>query len=126
MVDHVSIPVADIDRAARFYDVVLATLGYVRRKERPGAIGYGPPARPAPRAAARARRVHHGQGNATSLFASSVEIVLAARPSIAAPLRQDGQIPAPTSLSRSALNLASAPFPADETSSQSSSAKSTP
>ena len=48
MVDHVSIPVADIDRAARFYDVVLATLGYARRKERPGAIGYGPPARPAP------------------------------------------------------------------------------
>lgn len=27
MVDHVSIPVADIDRAARFYDVVLATPG---------------------------------------------------------------------------------------------------
>jgi len=48
MVDHVSIPVADLVRAARFYDVVLATLGYARRKERPGAIGYGPEVRRAP------------------------------------------------------------------------------
>ena len=48
MVDHVSIPVADVGRAARFYDVVLATLGYARLKEQPGAIGYGPPARAAP------------------------------------------------------------------------------
>ncbi len=48
MLDHVSLPVADLDRAARFYDAVLATLGLVRRKERPGAIGYGPPSRAAP------------------------------------------------------------------------------
>lgn len=48
MLDHVSIPVADLNRAAGFYDVVLATLGLHRRKERPGAIGYGPAARPAP------------------------------------------------------------------------------
>ncbi len=48
MVDHVSIPVADLDRAAVFYDAVLATLGLRRRKERPGAIGYGPETRPAP------------------------------------------------------------------------------
>jgi len=48
MLDHVSVPVADLDRAARFYDVVMATLGLVRRKERPGAIGYGPATRPAP------------------------------------------------------------------------------
>ncbi len=48
MLDHVSIPVADVDRAARFYDAVLATVGLVRRKERPGAIGYGPATRPAP------------------------------------------------------------------------------
>ena len=48
MIEHVSIPVADLARAARFYDVVLATLGIGRRKERPGAIGYGPPSRPAP------------------------------------------------------------------------------
>jgi catechol 2,3-dioxygenase-like lactoylglutathione lyase family enzyme len=48
MLDHVSIPVANVDRAARFYDVVLATLGLRRRKERHGAIGYGPESRAAP------------------------------------------------------------------------------
>lgn len=48
MLDHVSIPVADIDRAADFYDAVLATIGLGRRKERPGAIGYGPRSRAAP------------------------------------------------------------------------------
>ena len=48
MLDHVSIPVADLDRSARFYDVVLATVGLGRRRERPGAIGYGPAARAAP------------------------------------------------------------------------------
>ena len=41
-IDHVSIPVADFGRAAAFYDRVLATLGLSRRKEREGAIGYGP------------------------------------------------------------------------------------
>lgn len=41
MIDHVSIPVADFDRAAAFYDAVLATLGYRRTKQRDGAIGYG-------------------------------------------------------------------------------------
>jgi catechol 2,3-dioxygenase-like lactoylglutathione lyase family enzyme len=48
MIDHVSIPVGDLDRAAVFYDAVLATLGLSRRKERPGAIGYGPQTRAAP------------------------------------------------------------------------------
>jgi catechol 2,3-dioxygenase-like lactoylglutathione lyase family enzyme len=48
MLDHISIPVADVDRAAGFYDAVLATLGLHRRKERPGAIGYGSPSRKAP------------------------------------------------------------------------------
>lgn len=48
MIDHVSIPVADLGRAAAFYDAVLATLGLSRRKERAGAIGYGPAARAAP------------------------------------------------------------------------------
>jgi catechol 2,3-dioxygenase-like lactoylglutathione lyase family enzyme len=48
MIDHVSIPVADLDRAGAFYDAVLATLGLRRRKERAGAIGYGPDARAAP------------------------------------------------------------------------------
>ena len=42
MLEHVSIAVADLGRAAGFYDAVLATLGYRRRIERPGAIGYGP------------------------------------------------------------------------------------
>ncbi len=48
MLDHVSIPVEDIDRAAAFYDAVLETLGLVRRKQGPGAVGYGPASRPAP------------------------------------------------------------------------------
>ena len=34
MLDHVSLPVADVARAAAFYDRVLATIGLVRRKER--------------------------------------------------------------------------------------------
>ncbi|MEM7413727.1 MAG: VOC family protein [Myxococcota bacterium] len=48
MLDHVSIPVADLERAARFYDVTLEPLGLTRTKERPNAIGYGPADRPAP------------------------------------------------------------------------------
>ena len=41
MLDHISIPVADVERAAVFYDAVLATIGLRRRRERPGEIGYG-------------------------------------------------------------------------------------
>lgn len=41
-IDHVSIPVADFDQAAVFYDSVLATLGLIRRKQREGAVGWGP------------------------------------------------------------------------------------
>jgi catechol 2,3-dioxygenase-like lactoylglutathione lyase family enzyme len=41
MLDHVSIPVRDFERAARFYDAVLATIGLKRTKERADAIGYG-------------------------------------------------------------------------------------
>lgn len=48
MLDHASIAVADLERSAAFYDPVLATLGYERRKERTGRIGYGPPERAAP------------------------------------------------------------------------------
>jgi catechol 2,3-dioxygenase-like lactoylglutathione lyase family enzyme len=48
LIDHVSIPVADLERSARFYDAVLATIELGRRKERPGAIGYGPATRAAP------------------------------------------------------------------------------
>ena len=48
MLDHASIPVADLNRSAAFYDAVLAGLGYERRKQREGAIGYGPRVRRAP------------------------------------------------------------------------------
>jgi catechol 2,3-dioxygenase-like lactoylglutathione lyase family enzyme len=48
VLDHISIPVSDVERAAQFYDAVLATIGLCRRKERPGAIGYGPATRAAP------------------------------------------------------------------------------
>jgi catechol 2,3-dioxygenase-like lactoylglutathione lyase family enzyme len=48
MLDHVSIPVADLERSAEFYDAVLAALGLIRRKERARAIGYGPADRAAP------------------------------------------------------------------------------
>ncbi len=41
MLDHISIPVRDFLRAAKFYDAVLATIGLTRTKEREGAIGYG-------------------------------------------------------------------------------------
>jgi catechol 2,3-dioxygenase-like lactoylglutathione lyase family enzyme len=41
-IDHVSIPVADFAKASSFYDAVLATLRLKRRKERAGAIGWGP------------------------------------------------------------------------------------
>jgi catechol 2,3-dioxygenase-like lactoylglutathione lyase family enzyme len=48
MLDHISIPVADLARAAKFYDAVLATIGLPRRRERADAIAYGPEERPAP------------------------------------------------------------------------------
>ena len=41
-IDHVSIPVADFAKASSFYDAVLDTLHIKRRKEREGAIGWGP------------------------------------------------------------------------------------
>jgi catechol 2,3-dioxygenase-like lactoylglutathione lyase family enzyme len=48
MLDHVSIPVSNLNRAAAFYDAVLATVGLAHRKERSGAVGYGPETRAAP------------------------------------------------------------------------------
>jgi catechol 2,3-dioxygenase-like lactoylglutathione lyase family enzyme len=48
MLDHVSLPVSDLDRSAQFYDAVLAPLGLVRRKEIPGAVGFGAPDQLAP------------------------------------------------------------------------------
>jgi catechol 2,3-dioxygenase-like lactoylglutathione lyase family enzyme len=62
MIDHVSIPVADLERAASFYDAVLATLALHRRKERPGATGYGPDAGAAP-VFWILDRVHEGAAN---------------------------------------------------------------
>jgi catechol 2,3-dioxygenase-like lactoylglutathione lyase family enzyme len=49
MLHHLSLGAQEIERAARFYDAVLAPLGYVRvwsdlRPGEPGqAVGYGPP-----------------------------------------------------------------------------------
>jgi catechol 2,3-dioxygenase-like lactoylglutathione lyase family enzyme len=41
MIDHVSVAVTDLKRAAAFYQAVLAPLGYSRRDERPATIGFG-------------------------------------------------------------------------------------
>jgi catechol 2,3-dioxygenase-like lactoylglutathione lyase family enzyme len=41
MIDHVSVGVGDLERAARFYELALAPLGLVRLVTRPAAIGFG-------------------------------------------------------------------------------------
>jgi catechol 2,3-dioxygenase-like lactoylglutathione lyase family enzyme len=41
VLDHLSIGVSDLARAASFYDTVLATMGYVRLFTHPRAVGYG-------------------------------------------------------------------------------------
>jgi len=41
MIDHVSIPVRDLDASGRFYDQVLQPLGMQRLAERPHTIGFG-------------------------------------------------------------------------------------
>jgi catechol 2,3-dioxygenase-like lactoylglutathione lyase family enzyme len=41
-IDHISIPVTGFEKSAAFYDATLATLGLRRRKQRDGAIGWGP------------------------------------------------------------------------------------
>jgi catechol 2,3-dioxygenase-like lactoylglutathione lyase family enzyme len=41
MIDHISIGVADLDRAARFYEATLAPLGLARLVTRPATIGFG-------------------------------------------------------------------------------------
>jgi catechol 2,3-dioxygenase-like lactoylglutathione lyase family enzyme len=41
LLDHVSIAVTDLARAARFYDAVLATLGLTRTRDRATSAGYG-------------------------------------------------------------------------------------
>lgn len=41
MIDHISIGVSDLERAARFYEATLASLGLVRLVTRPATIGFG-------------------------------------------------------------------------------------
>ena len=41
MIDHVSIAVRDLAAGGRFYEAVLAALGYSKLVSRPGTIGYG-------------------------------------------------------------------------------------
>lgn len=41
MIDHVSIAVRDLAASARFYEAVLATLGYEKLADRPATIGFG-------------------------------------------------------------------------------------
>ena len=41
MIDHVSIAVRDLDRATRFYEAVLGTIGYMKLEARPATVGFG-------------------------------------------------------------------------------------
>ena len=41
MIDHVSVAVSDLQRAAGFYEAVLATLGYTKLETRPATIAFG-------------------------------------------------------------------------------------
>jgi catechol 2,3-dioxygenase-like lactoylglutathione lyase family enzyme len=41
MIDHISVGVSDLERAARFYEAALATLGLSRLVTRPTTVGFG-------------------------------------------------------------------------------------
>ncbi len=41
MIDHISVGVSDLERSARFYELVLAPLGLARLVTRPGTVGFG-------------------------------------------------------------------------------------
>ena len=41
MIDHVSIGVRDLAQSTRFYESVLATLGYAKLEARPATVGFG-------------------------------------------------------------------------------------
>lgn len=41
MIDHVSVPVRDLDRSAQFYRAVLGAIGYEKLVVRPRTIGFG-------------------------------------------------------------------------------------
>jgi catechol 2,3-dioxygenase-like lactoylglutathione lyase family enzyme len=46
VIDHLSLAVTDLERAQRFYDPLMAALGYVRLFASPRAFGYGLPGDP--------------------------------------------------------------------------------
>jgi catechol 2,3-dioxygenase-like lactoylglutathione lyase family enzyme len=79
VIDHVSIPVSDLERSATFYDAVLSCVGWVRRKQLAGAIGYGPSSRPAPVFWILSRRE---AGSAAPGFGLHVSFEAADRPSV--------------------------------------------
>jgi catechol 2,3-dioxygenase-like lactoylglutathione lyase family enzyme len=41
MIDHVSVPVRDLQLAKAFYEAVLAVLGYTELDDRPATVGFG-------------------------------------------------------------------------------------
>src|SRR6202158_6509548 len=41
MIDHISVGVIDLERSARFYELVLAPLGVSRLVTRPATVGFG-------------------------------------------------------------------------------------
>jgi catechol 2,3-dioxygenase-like lactoylglutathione lyase family enzyme len=41
MIDHISVGVSDLDRAAKFYEATLAALGLTRLVTRPATVGFG-------------------------------------------------------------------------------------
>jgi catechol 2,3-dioxygenase-like lactoylglutathione lyase family enzyme len=41
MIDHISVGVSDLERAAKFYEATLAALGLTRLVSRPATVGFG-------------------------------------------------------------------------------------
>jgi catechol 2,3-dioxygenase-like lactoylglutathione lyase family enzyme len=41
MIDHISVPVRDLELAKAFYEAVLAVLGYTKLDDRPATVGFG-------------------------------------------------------------------------------------
>ena len=91
VLDHISLPVSDLERASAFYDAVLATIGLSRRKQVPGGIGYGTEAMSAPCFWILDRRSEGAAGPGMGLH---VSFVAATRASVdafhAAALREGG------------------------------------
>lgn len=46
MIDHIGLPVSDLERSKAFYQAALAPLGYRLLMEFPGAVGFGIPPKP--------------------------------------------------------------------------------